>query len=47
MLFLKKLVENEAFKPFLDKEYSLEQILEAYKYVETGQKVGNVLIRIF
>lgn len=42
--FLKGLVESGRFKPVIDRKYSLEQIVEAYKYVETGQKTGNVVI---
>lgn len=44
--FLKSLVEQGKFKPVIDREYSLDEIVEAYKYVETGQKTGNVIIRI-
>jgi NADPH:quinone reductase-like Zn-dependent oxidoreductase len=46
VVFLKSLVEKGEFKPLIDREYTLEQIVEAYKYVETGQKVGNVVIRV-
>ncbi len=46
VIFLKELVENGDFKPVIDKQYSLEQITEAYKYVESGQKTGNVIIKI-
>ncbi|MBJ6117825.1 NAD(P)-dependent alcohol dehydrogenase [Pontibacter sp. BT310] len=42
--FLKHLVEQKQFKPLLDRIYPLEQIVDAYKYVETGQKIGNVVI---
>ncbi len=44
--FLKLLVENGEFKPLIDRRYNLEQIVEAYHYIETGQKTGNVLLII-
>ena len=46
VLFLKGLVEEGKFKPVIDRKYSLEQIVEAAKYVETGQKTGNVVITV-
>jgi NADPH:quinone reductase-like Zn-dependent oxidoreductase len=41
---IKGLVESGAFKPVIDRRYPLDEIVEAYRYVETGQKVGNVVI---
>ena len=46
VILLKELVESGQYKPVIDREYSLEQIVEAYKYVETGQKTGNVVITL-
>lgn len=46
VIFLKTLVENGEFKPIIDREYPLDDILEAYRYVETGQKTGNVILKI-
>ena len=46
VIFLKELVEKGEYKPVIDRHYKLDQIVEAYKYVETGQKTGNVVIRI-
>ena len=46
IIFLKKLVETSKYKPVIDRSYSLEQIVDAYRYVETGQKIGNVIIKI-
>ena len=46
MSFIKDLVESGKFKPLIDRTYSLSQIAEAYRYVMTGQKVGNVVIKM-
>jgi NADPH:quinone reductase-like Zn-dependent oxidoreductase len=44
--FLKRLAEEGKFRPVIDRVYPLDEIVEAYRYVETGQKTGNVVIRI-
>jgi len=46
VVFLKGLVESGKFKPVIDRRYTLAQIVEAAKYVETGQKTGNVVITV-
>jgi len=46
ILFLKQLIENGEFRPVIDRVYPMEQIIEAYKYVESGQKTGNVVLKI-
>jgi NADPH:quinone reductase-like Zn-dependent oxidoreductase len=44
--FLAGLVLVNEFKPLIDRTYSMEEIVEAYQYVESAQKVGNVLLEI-
>lgn len=44
--FLKELVVTGRYMPVIDRQYKLEQMVEAYKYVETGQKTGNVVITL-
>lgn len=46
LLFLKELYEKGEFNPVIDRSYRLEQIVEAYTYVETGEKTGNVILKI-
>jgi len=46
VLLIKKLIEEAKFKAVIDRKYPLEQIVDAYKYVETGQKTGNVVITL-
>jgi NADPH:quinone reductase-like Zn-dependent oxidoreductase len=40
------LLESGAFRPLVDRRYPLEEIVEAYRYVETGRKIGNVVISV-
>lgn len=44
--YFRELIESGAFKPLIDRHYPLDQIVEAYRYVETGQKIGNVVISV-
>jgi NADPH:quinone reductase-like Zn-dependent oxidoreductase len=44
--YIGQVIEAGAFKPVIDRRYPLDQIVEAYRYVETGQKVGNVVITV-
>lgn len=44
--YIKQLLEGGAYKPVVDRSYPLRDIVAATKYVETGQKVGNVVINI-
>jgi NADPH:quinone reductase-like Zn-dependent oxidoreductase len=46
VIFLKERVEKGEFKPVIDRTYNLDQIVEAYTYVESGQKTGNVILKI-
>jgi NADPH:quinone reductase-like Zn-dependent oxidoreductase len=46
LLLIKKLIEEGKFKAVIDRKYSLGEIVEAYRYVEKGQKIGNVVITI-
>lgn len=44
--FLLDLVQKGVFTPLVDKTYSLDAIRSAHEHVETGMKIGNVLIKI-
>ena len=44
--YIKQLVESGAYKPVIDRTYPLDEIVAATRYVETGQKIGNVVIEV-
>lgn len=44
--FLAQLAKEGHFKPVIDRSYPLAEIVEAYRYIETGQKVGNVILEM-
>jgi alcohol dehydrogenase len=46
LVHLAELVASGAIRPFIDRTYPLNEVPEAYRYVKTGRKRGNVVITI-
>ena len=46
VLFLKGLIEAGEYRAVIDRAYPLEDVVEAYRYVDTKQKVGNVVLTV-
>ncbi len=44
--YFRELIESGQLTPVIDRTYPLDQIVEAYRYVETGRKIGNVVISV-
>ena len=46
LVLIKELVETGKYRPVIDRTYELDDIVEAVRYVESGQKTGNVVLRV-
>ena len=46
LLLVKQLVDAGKYRPVIDRTYALDDVVEATRYVETGQKTGNVVLRV-
>ena len=46
VLFLKGLMEAGHYRAVIDKRYRLAEVVEANRYVDTGQKTGNVVLTV-
>jgi NADPH:quinone reductase-like Zn-dependent oxidoreductase len=46
LFLIKELVEAGKYRPVIDRRYALDEVVEATRYVETGQKTGNVVLRV-
>ncbi len=46
LVLVKELVEAGKYRPVIDRTYALDEVVEATSYVESGQKTGNVVIRV-
>jgi NADPH:quinone reductase-like Zn-dependent oxidoreductase len=43
---IRDLAQEGTFKPVIDRKYRLEEIIEAFEYVASGNKIGSVIISI-
>jgi NADPH:quinone reductase-like Zn-dependent oxidoreductase len=46
LVLIKELVEAGEYRPVIDRTYALDEVVDATRYVETGQKSGNVVLRV-
>jgi NADPH:quinone reductase-like Zn-dependent oxidoreductase len=46
LALIKELVEAGRYRPVIDRTYALDEVVEATRYVESGQKAGNVVLRV-
>uniref|UniRef100_UPI00404B54DF zinc-binding dehydrogenase n=1 Tax=Fulvivirga sp. TaxID=1931237 RepID=UPI00404B54DF len=42
--YINDLLSKGAFRPIIDRTYSIDDIKQAYTYVLSGEKTGNVIV---
>ena len=46
VVFLKELIEAGRYRVVIDRTYTLGEVVEAHRYVDSEQKVGNVIMTV-
>jgi NADPH:quinone reductase-like Zn-dependent oxidoreductase len=46
VLRVKGLIEKDQYRPVIDRTFPLDEVVAATRYVETGQKTGNVVLTL-
>ncbi|MCC5922062.1 MAG: NAD(P)-dependent alcohol dehydrogenase [Cyclobacteriaceae bacterium] len=46
LMFLKEIFETGIYNPCIDRIYTIDEIAEAHRYVDTGKKKGNVVVQV-
>jgi NADPH:quinone reductase-like Zn-dependent oxidoreductase len=46
VVLIKELMEAGSYRPVIDRVYPIEDVVEAARYVETQQKIGNVVLAV-
>jgi len=46
LLLVRELLQQGKYRPVIDRTYALDHVVEATRYVESGRKTGNVVLRV-
>jgi NADPH:quinone reductase-like Zn-dependent oxidoreductase len=46
LVYLRELIEKGKLRTYIDRTYPLDEIVDAHRFVETGAKLGNIVIKI-
>jgi NADPH:quinone reductase-like Zn-dependent oxidoreductase len=46
VILIKEMMEAGSYRPVIDRVYPIEDVAEAARYVETEQKIGNVVLTV-
>ena len=46
VMYLKELLEAGTYRPVIDRTYPLDEVVDATHYVESGRKIGNVVLTV-